>query len=256
MKKRLLSFVTALVMIAGFCIPASAAGINPEALELIPVEDINTAPKVMVIDNDMSDKGLVGTEAMPSSEEIENEEGIAYAIRDYVSPKEIHIRPIVGNLETHEAFVINNIVRSKYWSSSSQFEALYLSPSQVSQLEYEISTGLANDPSTSGYTWAILGWQINSIINLTATLPQRVEYKQSFIQSPEKYETKVLTVNQQSVNLNVTGMFLLPEGLNPHNYYNMGFDGTFYYRYASGPNMNKETGIPFSCSVSMNSNNG
>lgn len=45
-------------------------------------------------------------------------------------------------------------------------------------------------------------------------------------------------------------------GINPDGYYNMGFDGAFYYRYASGPNINKETGIPFSCSVSMNSNNG
>ena len=255
MKKRLLSFVTALVMIAGFCIPASAAGINPEALELIPVEDINTAPKVMVIDDDMPDKGLVGTEAMPSSEEIENEEGIAYAIRDYASPTNILISPVVYNEDLDVAYIVKDVKRSKTWLTSAQFEALYLSPAQVNAMVQETKTALKNYPETSSYEWWITGWYIEATFRLTATRPLRVEYKQSFIQSPTEYETKSYNITQQSSVHTYTGVFLLHPNVNPNGYYNMGFDGTFYYRYASGPNINKETGIPFSCSVSMNSNN-
>lgn len=255
MKKRLLSFVTALVMIAGFCVPASAAGIRTEALELIPVEDVNTSPKVTVIDDNTPGEGVTATEADISSE---NEDGVnaVSTIRDYASPTNIFISPVVYNEDLDVAYIVNDVKRSKTWLTSAQFEALYLSPAQVNAMVQETYTALKNYPETSSYEWWIIGWYIEATFRLTATRPLRVEYKQSFIQSPTEYETKSYNITQQSSVHTYSGVFLLHPNVNPNGYYNMGFDGTFYYRYASGPNINKETGIPFSCSVSMNSNNG
>jgi len=191
MKKRIVSLVTALMMIAGLCIPASAAGIRTEMLELIPVDDVESSPTVTVIDGDISAEGTMQIEAgLP--QEGEDTDSTVYAIRNNALPQEVHIYPIVMNTQTGEGFIINNVQRSMSWSPSSQFKTFYLSPSQVNAFLADITNALANDPNTSSSTWAIVGWYLNAIIYLTAEMPRRVEFEQSFLKSGTEYTSKKL----------------------------------------------------------------
>lgn len=249
MKKRLLSFITALVMLAGFCIPVSAAGITSEKLELIPV-DVGQALTITATDDDILVQGMMETEAGSSLEDV-NEEGSVYAIRNWAAPQVIRIWPLIQHNQTGDVYYFENLVRTKYWTDNAQFQGFHLSPSAVSAFQSELDEILTN--SSDGDEYSFYGWRIATGIYLTATLPRRLEFKQSFPQSSEVYETISESIATQYTTVTLTGIFKMPSTLNPSSNYSMGFTGAFYFLYASGTNVNKEGGISFNSSVTMNS---
>lgn len=252
MKKRMISLLMVLAMVVGMCIPVSATEIGPETLELIPVENVDTSVAIAVINDDIS-----AHEAMPIEEDYALQDEVSadaatYAIRNTVTPKQIHINPIVLNIQTAEAFIINNISRSAYWPNGAQYESLFLSPDEVNAFVMQISNALITNPDTSASTWAIIGWYVDAIVGLTAERPRRVEFAPAFYPSGTNYESQTLTVNSQSVDLHVTQEFYFTPNINPEEYYYVGFEGDFYYIYTSGNNQGKEGGTSFTIGVAMN----
>ena len=252
MKKSMTCLLMVLVMVVGMCIPASAAGIEPKTLELIPVEDVDTASEITGINNDIPTEEAMPVEALPAMQEGVSTDAVTYEVRNSVNAKSVRIKPIVVNVQTGEAFIVNDISRFTSWSNGAQFEALFLSSDEVKAFVKEISDALTTSTNTSASTWAIIGWYVNAIVGLTAQQPDRVEYAQSFPPSGTNYETKTLTVTSQSVNLNVSGQFYFTPNMDPEEYYYVGFEGHYYFTYASGPNQGREGSIMFTCGVAMN----
>lgn len=246
------SFLLALVMVVGLCIPASAAEAGPETLELIPVEDVDTSATVTVISNDTSTEEALPPEFVSASPDESSTGAETYAIRDYAAPKEVRIYPIVLRVETAEAFIINNISRSKYWTNGGQFDAYFLSTSQTQAFINQIASSLAANPDTSSYTWTMIGWYVKATILLTAERPKRVEFAPRFPQSGTNYETETLAVNSQSTELHLSQEFYFTQNVDPSAYYFMGFRGDFYSTYTSGSHQGQENGIGFSTGVALN----
>lgn len=247
MKKRLLSFMTALVMIAGFCIPVSASGIAPEDLGLIPV-DVKQGPIIKTADDNIFVQEIMETGAKSSPEGVD-EEGSVYAIRDWATPQSLKIEPLIKNVLTGDLYSIDGTQRSMVWTDNAQFQGLRLSPSAVNEILSPINEvlGLLSDE------YIFYGWWMETTLYLTATLPRRVKYKQSFSHSSQVFETKAVSIPYQATVLTISDVFEMPSGLDPTTTYSMSFTGAFYYLYSTGPNINKEGSISFSSGVTMNS---
>ena len=252
MKKRMTSFLMALVMVVGMCIPASAVETGPETLELIPVENMGPSTKVTVINDDVYTEEAMPLEIGSAPQDELPDDATAYAIRNTAYPKQVRIYPIVLNTQTAEAFIINSISRSASWTNGAQYESLSLSPDQVQAFINQVTNFLLTNSSTSGSTWALIGWYVDATVLLTAERPRRVEVAPYFPQAGTKYETETLAISSQTVELHLSQEFYFAPNMNLEAFYYLGFDGNFYYTYTSGSNQGKEGGTNFSIGVMMN----
>lgn len=267
MKKRMISFLMVFVMTVSMCTPVSAAEIGPEALELIPVstaevgyetlelvpiEDVDTSNTVTGTSNDISTEEAMPFEIDSTSQDDISADVSTYAIRNFASPTKVQIFPIVLRVETSEAFILNGISRSKTWTNAGQFDTLCLTSDQTQAFINQIANSLATNSSTSGYTWAIIGWYLEATILLTAERPKRAECAPYFPQSGTDYETETWTVKSQATELHLSQEFYLTKNVDAQACYLMSFFGNFYYTYTSGSHQGQEGGMGFSTGVYLN----
>ena len=249
MKKRTISLFMSLVMMALLCYPAFARTSVGDVEFLTP-----TSLDEFTIDVSPNGDGFFAQEtadacdAMP--EEGNEVSPLAVTIPNEVSIQYVKIYPLVACLETEELFILEAVKRARFWTFSTQSDSLKLSPTAVDAFIDEALTWLYDQSEIAEYTWLVVGWHVETEVALSAQRPLRVEYKPYYPQSGETFETISKTIPYQNATLTDSWNFAFPS--NPDNYYYMGFDGAFYFRYATGPNAGKEGGLAMSPGVMMN----
>lgn len=249
MKKRTISLLMSLVMMALLCYPAFAHTSLGDVEFLTPTSlDEFTVDVFPNEDGFFTQETADACDAMP--EESDEVSPLATTVPNEVGIQSVKVNPIVACLDTNELFILNNIKRVRYWTYITQSDSLRLSPASVDEFIDEALTEIYSDSVAAQYTWAVIGWHIESEIALSAQKPLRVEYKPDYPRSGQTFETITKTVPYQYASLTLEWNFSFPA--NADTYYYMGFDGGFYFTYVTGPNAGKEGGLRFNPGVIMN----
>lgn len=250
MKKRTISLFLSLIMVALLC-PSAFAHTNFKNTETLTRTSLNETKIDIYPKEDSPFLNELGNACVSMPEEDDESIQLAAEIRNSVSIRSVTIYPLVVCIETQEVYRVNAVKRSKFWNVSTQSDSLALNSAAVTAFANEALTWLSKQEEYAPYTWGVIGWNLESEIDLAAQKPRRVEFKPYYPQSNEVFETTTKAVSSQYSTLHLSHNFAFPK--DPSEYYYIGFTGAFYFTYASGVNSGKEGGLMLGSGARMNS---
>lgn len=240
MKKRIVTFVLAFVMIIGMSTPASAH--QDTSVTLIPVEnfDPKIPPERVTSSTSLPTKGtpVIADEEVQVTSDIRG--GAVYV-------KQIIVYPLVVCLETEKVYRLADVKRSVFLKDGYWTYGMHLTSADLQQILQEANDVLANHSEFSKYTWAICGWWETATFNFVSDRPLRFNVRGS--QSKPNWATEYTTETLTSPSTIKTFDYTFPIPTDPSEYYAIGIDGAFYFKYTSG---SQEGGCSFNASVSFN----
>ena len=253
MKRRIYSFVLAIAMILGMCVMPAGAVEGPD-LNLTLVTD-TTAVEVSIepLDLDETEYMAFESENYDAVSVQDDEQPLdTREVRDEVRIWQVTIRPLAMCYETGDVYVLEDIYKVQHWTTVRVGDAsMRLTPSQVISFAEEALAALRQASNTSDFTWAICGWKVETIHDLIANQPLRIEWRPHDM-TLDGTETRTATI-RSSQQVKIGHYYGVPEELS--TYYYAGISGAFYCRYASGSHKGEEYGLLMGGGVRMNSTN-
>lgn len=248
--KRFFSCVLTFMLVLSLGTTAAFAS-EPTSDSLDEVEDIRLEV-VCIEENDelipVDPESFQTTPDLKSALPAQSDKTTYANVRDYAGVREITLQPVVTCVETG-AMYIHPMGYRRTWAQGPQFAGLHVTSAQVENLITQTLHDLKTNPAYSKYTWSVVGWAMNSKLELSANRPQYLELTgdDTFLGSGETTKTSINSSGIYSIATLLTSSMRLDKR------YNFGYSGAFYYVYTQGPNTGKLGGTMLNFSVTLNS---
>lgn len=158
--------------------------------------------------------------------------------------------PLMADLNTGEAFYYPHINSKVTFTSINQHASLRLTSNQAARLYSQAITYLSNNIPTEGHSYAIVGWYVETLVQLRADDPRYLEYRiaePNFNQGTGYDRVDGL---KQSISCRLKGACAFPSNASDTEYYHIdGIEGIYYYKSVYN---NQLLGIPFSAGITFN----
>lgn len=173
-------------------------------------------------------------------------------VRDEVCIRKVTLYPMVMCWETGDIYILNDIYKVKNWTTVRVGDdSMRMSPDDVTAFIKNTLTTLSQASNTSAYTWVFYGWKVETVHDLIANQPLRIEWRPHDM-CLEGTDTRTATI-RGTQQVKIGHCYGLPENIS--TYYYAGISGSFYCRYASGSHKGEEYGLLMGGGVRMNSTN-
>lgn len=164
---------------------------------------------------------------------------------------EIFASPLFWERETKRLFYYPEVGVQQSWSTTYTSTSLRLTSDQA-QAVYDYAFQWLQGHGTPGYGYAIVGWYIETLVQLRAispSKPQYIEYRAAEPNFGAGTDYLRENVTQSICSYRISAACEFPTNANNTSYYHIGgVEGTFWYKAENG----KVFGIPFSAGLALN----
>lgn len=178
----------------------------------------------------------------------------ATTIRPDVYVKRVTVYPIIGISNNGVAEGVEEVTKATRtidFPTRSQVNSLTLTAAQFQAIESTVETAFISDLAHRGKSYEIIAWYVESVVICSADRPQYLEYTPTST-CVGGTETHRIDLPYTSNQVTTRHIFMIPDGAY-NNYYHVGINGAFYFKYTSGSNSGTIGGAMMGAGLTVNS---
>ena len=157
--------------------------------------------------------------------------------------------PLLSDLDTGELFYYPNIGRKVTYGLINQSMSMRLTAAEAAEVYDEALQYLNSHIPTEGHSYAIVGWYVETLVQLRSDHPKYIEYRVAEPNFGQGTDYTKANIPYTITSYRIKGACAFPDNASDTEYYHIGgIEGTYYYATDTG----KVLGIPFSAGLAMN----